>query len=48
MIQTTSQLNTRGKDATRKISKDIEDNIMKELIIGKKLIADPQSSSKII
>ena len=38
----------KRKDATRKISKNIEDSIMKELTIEKKLIADPQSSSKII
>lgn len=32
----------KRKDATRKISKDIEDRIMKELEIEKQLIADPE------
>ena len=32
----------KRKDATRKISKDIEDSIMKELTIEKQLIADPE------
>jgi len=32
----------KRKDATRKISKDIEDSIMKELEIEKQLIADPE------
>ena len=32
----------KRKGTTRKISKDIEDNIMKELKIEKKLIADPE------
>ena len=32
----------KRKDATRKISKDIEDNIMKELVIEKKLVEDPE------
>ena len=35
----------KRKDATRKILKDIEDSIMKELPIEKKLIADPAYSS---
>jgi len=32
----------KRKDATRKISKDIEDSIMKELTIEKQLITDPE------
>ena len=32
----------KRKDATRKISKDIEDNIVKELVIEKKLVEDPE------